>query len=48
MVMVMVVVTRLTCKAFKCSQQFVALSLDQGQTALQGSRLIPVALSPVL
>ncbi len=37
-----------TCEAFKGDQQLVALRLDEGEAALQGSRLIAVALSPLL
>ena len=37
-----------TCEAFKGDQQLVALRLDEGKAALQGSRLIAVALSPLL
>ena len=37
-----------TCEAFKGDQQLVALRLDEGKTALQDSRLLAVALSPLL
>lgn len=37
-----------TCEAFKGNQQLVALRLDEGKAALQGSRLAAVALSPLL
>ena len=37
-----------TCEAFKGDQQLVALRLDEGKAALQGSRLFAIALSPLL
>ena len=39
---------KLTCKAFKGSQQLVALGLDEGQLAFQRSCLTAVALCLLL